>query len=247
MKEITDRGIDHLAEMKNLKKLDIGSAEITARSVETLARIATLEELNLGGKDYTDDQVAPLGALKHLKSVSMGAGTNSKLTDKTLMTLKDMPLESLSISGEFTDEGVRIVGGMPRLGDLMLMIAPHLENKVTDRGIAYLSGLRNLEMLTLFNVKGCTLSGLSPLQLPRLRHIHVTDIQQNYKGMDISGMPAMEDTHHFDPRASRGWQGGFRLLHGRRPQELCESEETPKDAGAAYGDYRWGAGVSGGT
>jgi hypothetical protein len=123
----------------------------------------------------------------------MGAGTNSKLTDKTLVMLQDLPLETLSISGEFTDEGIKIVGGMHRLTEVMLMIAPHMENKVTDRGIAYLADLRNLEMLTLFNVKGCTLASLGALRLDKLKHIHITDIQQNYKGMDISGMPAMED------------------------------------------------------
>ncbi|MBE0536639.1 MAG: hypothetical protein IH624_13315 [Phycisphaerae bacterium] len=193
MKEITDRGVDHLAQMKNLKKLDIASAEITPRSIPTLARMTTLEELNLGGKPYTDAQIAPLSALKKLRSVWMGAGTNSKLTDQTLVMLRDLPLESLTISGEFTDEGVKIVGTMHRLTDLGLMIAPHMENKVTDRGIAHLSGLRNLEMLTLFNVRSCTLHGLSPLHLPKLRHLHITDIRQNDKGMDLSGMPAMED------------------------------------------------------
>lgn len=194
MKEITDRGVDHLTQMKNLKKLDIASARITARSVGTLARIASLEEINFGSKPFTDAQVAPLSALKNLKSLWIAARTGSPLTDKTLMMLQGLEnLESLTIGGEFTDEGLMILGTMHKLKKLNFILASLRNNKVTNRGLAHLGGLGNLEYLSMGNIENCTLSGLGALPLDKVKAIKIGDIKQDYKGMNLSGMTSLED------------------------------------------------------
>jgi hypothetical protein len=66
---ITDKGIAHISDCKNLRRLDLRHSEITDASAAVIGQLSSLEYLNLVGTQISDMGLAQwkgLGALKHL-------------------------------------------------------------------------------------------------------------------------------------------------------------------------------------
>jgi uncharacterized membrane protein len=66
---ITDRGIAHISDCKNIKRLDLRNSKITDASAAVIERLSSLEYLNLVGTQISDVALAQwkgLGALQHL-------------------------------------------------------------------------------------------------------------------------------------------------------------------------------------
>lgn len=79
--------IKYLKEMKNLKKLHIGSPNINDESLKEIATIKTLEELILVSNDITDKGFEHLKALPHLRVLNV---TSKKLTDEAVSHILQM-------------------------------------------------------------------------------------------------------------------------------------------------------------
>lgn len=82
-------GLQHLAALPQLSKLDLGGARIDDSALRAVATIRTLEELRLfHAGAVSDDGVAALSALPKLRSVQFGS---PRITDRTLEHLSRMP------------------------------------------------------------------------------------------------------------------------------------------------------------
>lgn len=75
---VTDKGIAHLAGMKNLTKLHLENTKVTDAALDTIKNLPNLEYLNLYGTAVTDAGIAKLAGMKNLKKVFLW---QSKVTD----------------------------------------------------------------------------------------------------------------------------------------------------------------------
>ena len=164
--DITDKGLEPLAELQNLEKLtlpgditDVGFAEVarlprlkvlaglgygvTSKSADLLAGITTLEELRLRQHQMTDEDLACLAKLPRLRALSLGG---SELTDAALLHLQNIPtLKSLNVSDmDITDAGAAHLAKMTQLEELNVH-----NTLLTDCGMAHLAALPSLKKLML--------------------------------------------------------------------------------------------------
>jgi hypothetical protein len=66
---ITDTGLIHVAQMKNLERLDLSQTEVTDAGIVHLSSLPHLEYLNLFGTKVTDAALGPLSEIKTLRKV----------------------------------------------------------------------------------------------------------------------------------------------------------------------------------
>jgi hypothetical protein len=129
--EVTDRGLEYLADMKELRTLGLGSTAVTDSGVRRLAQLTRLEGLNLratgipdravawlarcfGRQDFrvtykskvTDAALADLRQLTRLKWLDLGMTEITDFGLRHMETLKD--LEVVDLSGTLvTEQGVK--------------------------------------------------------------------------------------------------------------------------------------------
>ncbi len=166
--QIGDSGVQHLQELRDLKKLDLCNTRVTKKGValiveklpqlkslslggfslgngvpRLISRLASLEELDLGGVICTDDDLTSLASLKSLKTLRLFW----RIGDVGLAVLRKLTkLEKLDLySSQVTDSGLLSLKSMKRLKWLRLM---HVRG-VTDAGIHFLASCKSLETLII--------------------------------------------------------------------------------------------------
>jgi hypothetical protein len=168
----TDKGLAELAKCCNLEELSIGSIGITDAGMEHIAKLTNLKRLNLFGCDnVTDKGLAKLTGLKSLQSLFVahvgmtvqGLNRLNSLSNLTILHMYDLRragavldlsgltnIEDLMLgfaprSGEvFTDADLVCLANLKRLKNLQ--IGPR---DFTDKGMSYLAGLTNMERLLI--------------------------------------------------------------------------------------------------
>jgi hypothetical protein len=175
--KITDRGLEVLRHLPNLRKFDIGwQAGITDRGVANLRFCDRLEGVILMGTRTGDGAVEALQGKPKLRRFSSGL----LLTDAGIPLLHNFPLlktadhegASLSIDGRFTNAGLAAVVGLDGIFELGLFW--HVRSITTD---AY-SHLTLLPNLMSFNCDG-RLSDDVALKhiaaMPRLKRLQIQE------------------------------------------------------------------------
>jgi hypothetical protein len=114
--DVTDVGLKHISNLKDLEYLDIGFTGITDDGLPHVASLPRLRSLLLNGLDegLTDKGVAALGSLSRLEELRLNSANVTDKSVDTLLTLK--ALKSLDISQtKITDEGARkLQAGLPK-------------------------------------------------------------------------------------------------------------------------------------
>lgn len=161
-----------------LQHLDINHTAVSdSELINLISRFKNLVELKLGGCDALTTRGLSFlpRELKNLRSIQFPNREHE--LDGVLLRFKDLPLESLNLSGflNLTDEGAQSIACMKHLRDLSLD-----GTKVTDEGISLFDGLIELEKLsmdrTLVTDVGLEkLSGLSKLETLSLSRTGVTN------------------------------------------------------------------------
>ncbi len=129
--QITDRGLSHLAKMRQMKSLWLINTQIT--TLEPIRGMTQLKQLNLHGAPITDEGLKPLADFTGLQWLSLGG---SKVTDagithfSTLSNLVMLDLNRTAVG----DAGVRLLFDLPRILSLNLH-----GTHVTDAGLAELA------------------------------------------------------------------------------------------------------------
>lgn len=104
--KITDKGMAHLAEFKNLEKLKMGGTKLTGSGLVHLKELNKLRELDLSHNEINDKELVHLKDVKSLKKLDLSG--NLRITDAGLGTLKGLSsLEELRlISTQITKKGI---------------------------------------------------------------------------------------------------------------------------------------------
>jgi Leucine Rich Repeat (LRR) protein len=182
-KELTDRGLRHLARLPRLRHLNLMGCAIGDAGLEVLRRLPELRSIVLAWTGVTDAGAAHLAACEHLgrvdlSSTSTGDGairalagkrelrhfrSGDRVTDRGLALLHALPVFK---SWQGGDEGLSLMDFEARANSLML------RGTFTDQGLAQLVGLDGLFGLNVgmgSDRRALTGAGLAPLaQLPHL-------------------------------------------------------------------------------
>lgn len=187
-KDVTERGMAHLAEIKSLESLEFYSFHLPDPALAPLAGLPKLSELSVTEAKLTDAALPHIGALMGLKKLRL---KGNQITDAGMEYLKDLRrLEVLDIAHgnwvdskmRITDAGVAHVAAFTELRELDLSGLP-----IGDDGLAKLSGL--VELRTL-NVGGTRISGkgLKTLEkFPKLESLVLAGPSIDNAGMEHVG------------------------------------------------------------
>jgi Leucine-rich repeat (LRR) protein len=144
-KSITDDGIKYISKLKKLRILTINEAQLTDRGMEYIGQLENLEELNISDTQVTDEGLKHLRNLKKLEELVLD---NTNITGEGFQYINELPnLRVLVVSPKVKGENLRY------LGKMKLELLNIAENAIDDRAIPYLTKLKTLERLIIFDTK----------------------------------------------------------------------------------------------
>lgn len=118
---VTDRGLEYLAGMRNLRVLDLYGTKVRGPGLEHVGKLTSLQELDLEATGVGNGDLKPLAALKGLQTLVL---TRTKVTD----------------------EGLAHLGGLTQLRKLYLSYCGRRDEKkpdADDEGAASFGGINN--------------------------------------------------------------------------------------------------------
>jgi hypothetical protein len=225
---VTDHGIQHLARLPRLERLDLSRTGITDRGLEILCQLPTLRSISLAGTQITDDGAAHLARCDALEIVDLswtntGDGAIRALAGKAA-------LREFTTGVKVTDAGIFFLHDLPQfkrahgrearlslLGRRALPNHLSLHGPITDAGVAALHGLDGLFSLDVDDSRiGVTAAGLRPLiDLPHLGALSI-DAKDDWMP-SIAAMPRLRALTVQDTIAG---DDGFRALGRSRSLEF---------------------------
>jgi Leucine-rich repeat (LRR) protein len=140
----TDSDMPRLAQMKDLRRLDLSLTRISDRGLRALKTAPAIEELNLYfAEKITDEGASAVKNWKKLRKLNL---RGTKITDSTLEILAGVPtLEWLDIGwAEVTDTGLDHLTALTNLKWLTMG-----GNKLTDNALGFLRQMPQLEYLDI--------------------------------------------------------------------------------------------------
>jgi len=162
--DLTDNGMVHLPKFSMLSRLSLFYCNITNSGLRHLASMTSLETLNLDSRDISDDGLSSLHSLTNLKSLDIFSGRITDVGCSHISKIKS--LETLELcGGGIGNLGCTLLGNLENLTSLNLS----QNERITNRGAAALGALTNLRALNLSNTRVNSaalryLSGLVDLQ-----------------------------------------------------------------------------------
>ena len=156
---VTDSDVPRLAQMRDLRRLDLSLTRISDRGLRAMKNAPAIEELNLYfAEQITDEGASVVKNWKHLKRLNL---RGTKITDSTLEFLAGVPtLESLDVGwAQTTDTGFEHLAALTNLRALTMG-----GNKLTDTALQFLRQMPQLEYLDISGQQR-TDSGLWSLSL----------------------------------------------------------------------------------
>lgn len=173
-KELGDSVLEHVAGLKELEWLYLGSPSITGKGLKKLALLTQLRTLSLRNSGLSDADFAQLSPLASLESLGLDG---TKLTDASLDHLADFPaVRSLWLDHtKITSQGLAKLAALSDLSVLYLS-----DTNVSGPGLAELHKLPQLRSISLKNCQLTPddmqrLSGLSELDNLGVDHTNVSD------------------------------------------------------------------------
>jgi Leucine-rich repeat (LRR) protein len=140
----TDSDMPGLAQLHDLRRLDLSLTRISDRGLRALKSAPAIEELNLYFAELiTDEGAAAIKGWQHLRKLNL---RGTKITDATLEFLSGVPtLESLDIGwAQITDTGLDQLVALNNLRRLTMG-----GNKLTDTALQFLRQMPQIEYLDL--------------------------------------------------------------------------------------------------
>ncbi len=174
---LTDAGLQHLAGLTNLEKLNLSWSPISDAGLQHLAGLSNLKELDLRtGWSISDAGLLHLAGLTKLEKLGLahcvritGVGLQQHLAGLT--NLKKLHLTE----GFLDDDELQYLAGLTNLKELNLS-----DNRINGIGLQHLAGLSKLKKLNLTrcpitNAGLQHLAGLSELEKVYLSECPITD------------------------------------------------------------------------
>jgi hypothetical protein len=239
-RELTDEGLQHLARMPQLERLDLSEypgGKLTDRGLEVLAHLPNLRTFAMTWqRGITDAGVANLRFCERLERVNlMGSPTG----DGAIEALQGKPsLRDFSTGKLVTDAGLALLPNFPLLktfrGDgLPADEAPGqatrllIDGPFTNHGLASLAGLEGVFELDLFwHVTGITSDGFVHLtRLPNLRSLGADgQLSDNVAMRHIAAIPRLLKLR---AQGAAATDEGFEALSQSKTLESFWGRECP--------------------
>ena len=177
--QVDDSGLSSLQKCPHLKVLAIDYLPISAASLGYLPP-DRLIELYMAGTAIDDKAVSQLSEFTALKKLRLA---NTAISDVTLRSFKDLPLEELDVSecSQITDIGLEPISEILSLKKLNLF-----KTDVSDAGTECLTSLKRLEWLNLdqTQITDVSLKSVAPLNSLKFLHLGSTAVSD-------AGMPEL--------------------------------------------------------
>ncbi|MCA9144659.1 MAG: hypothetical protein H6823_08165 [Planctomycetaceae bacterium] len=133
--DVTDAGIEALAEVKGLRHLFLSRTSVTDKGLAKLATLPKLEMLNIGSAKITADGLRTLKDSRSLQTLGLNEVV---LTDAAVDVLNGLNLRGLTLhTQKVSDEDLKLIGKLTKLSYLTLSDSANL----TDEGLAALAPL----------------------------------------------------------------------------------------------------------
>jgi internalin A len=165
----TGEGLLFLGGMTRLRALDLSQNEIRDDDLKHLSGLKALTYLNLERTRITGaglEHLQGLTSLERLQARYLPIGDTGAAWIGSMASLTDLDLGNFS-DGRITDAGAACLKGLSRLVRLDLSY-----QRLTDKALAHLSRLENLEELKLYGNEKIRDPGLEHLKdLPKLRRL----------------------------------------------------------------------------
>jgi peroxiredoxin len=237
---LTDTGLDNLAELCNLRQLELPIAHAvdpknylspyTEKGIEALTRIRSLESLTLGGPGVTDAALSHVGRMTNLRSLMLFGCPIGNAGLARLSALQSLETLTLMIPSEVTVSGLNSLSGLSRLSNLRA-------DSLKQDGVALdISQLTQLEYLMLSTGKGSNFRDedfACLANLKRLKWLQVgaaTDITD--AGMiHLSGLSALD---RLSIRGSALTDRGLAVLANMPRLDSVNISGTFTDVGLQY-------------
>jgi hypothetical protein len=154
----TDHALGRIGDLKHLERLLLNKTKVSDTLLPRVARLKRLQDLKLRGTLVTDVGLECLHDSINLFSLDLG---DTAITDAGLGSLRRLTqLRKLELSGTgVSDTGLPLLSGLNQLDYLGLC-----DTNVTDAGVAQLCRLTRLKRLQLFGTK-ITVDGVEQLRL----------------------------------------------------------------------------------
>ena len=142
--QITDAALDHVGQFPRLELLLLKQSQASDPGLEKVSKVTSLKRIYMwNATDVTDAGIAHLASLQNLEYLHC---SESGITDAAFETFVQLPrLAGLSLqNNSFTDKALEHAGEMIQLQQLTMGLG---NLQVTDKGVAYLTNLQQLERL----------------------------------------------------------------------------------------------------
>lgn len=172
---VSDAGVEQLAALDSLKKVNLWGDGVTDKSMSVLAQMKSLENLEISSRTVTDAGIEKLAQCPHIKTLAL---QNTPITEGALSNLsKIKSLTSLSFwNTNINGKGLSVLKELPKLTDLSFMSENFAEDSTYELG-----QIKSIEILRLqypaFDLKDEHLEHLS--NLTSLRNLSVTVASQH--------------------------------------------------------------------
>ena len=195
---INDEGIVNLQDLK-LRALDVrGLTTLTGTSLDVMVKMTTLESLKLrNNMMFMDFNIGVLGALKNLKSLSL---EDLQITEEGLKFVGELPNLQELVLMRMNFFNLDVLAGMTGLKRLTLRDMP-----INSENVEFLKNLTNLEQLIMdecsIDDKGIEyLAGMDKLNLLSIWHNSITSAGlktiaalPSLKTLTITDIPTISD------------------------------------------------------
>lgn len=107
--QLTDKGLNDIAELSNLLELDLAFVPVTDQSITSLTKLKSLQKLYLYGTQITDQGIQKLPELPALEVLFVGSDEVAEISDASVGTLTARKnLRTLGIPGtRLSAEGIK--------------------------------------------------------------------------------------------------------------------------------------------
>ncbi|MGH7136470.1 MAG: leucine-rich repeat domain-containing protein, partial [Pirellulales bacterium] len=189
--KVSDAGLVHLTKLPRLEDLGLGvtreGANVTNEGLKTIGKLAGLTRLDLSGTKITGEGLVHLKELKKLKTLSLDSTDVGEADLAHLEPLQSLERLRLYTKHNTTDVAAEHLSRLKSLRDL----TDHLY--VTDKGVALLARMPQLEQL-LLNGEGVTdASGASIGSMQSLKWLWFQDCQITDATLEaIADLPNLE-------------------------------------------------------
>lgn len=156
--KVTDVGVASISDHPSLKSVRLANTAITDESLAMLDKMANLEVLDIS---YTPVTGAGFEKFRGNKKLRVLYAQHSGIQPGAFKFLKGAPIEDLNVDVTGTNDLAMLsIGTFKKLKNLKMEFC----GGITDFGMAKLTGLKDLETLSVRNVESLTSRSLLPLK-----------------------------------------------------------------------------------